>query len=144
LLLSQFHHKEYLERNVKAISSGFLSPIFFASVGLEASLNGFSGKVIVITLVMFIVAVIGKVVGCGAAARLFRMSRSESIQIGVGMISRGEVAIITANIGLQNYIITQEIFIPTILVVLLTTIVAPILLKLAFSHKTEMRIETHE
>jgi len=144
LLLSQFHHKEYLERNVKAISSGFLSPIFFASVGLEASLNGFSGKVIVITLVMFIVAVIGKVVGCGFGARLFRMSRSESIQIGVGMISRGEVAIITANIGLQNHIITQEIFIPTILVVLLTTIVTPILLKLAFSHKTEMRIETHK
>ena len=69
------------------------------------------------------------------------MSRSESVQIGVGMISRGEVAIITANIGLQNHIITQEIFIPTILVVLLTTIVTPILLKLSFSHKNEKLIE---
>lgn len=140
LLLSQFNHKEYLERNVKAISSGFLSLIFFASVGLEASLEGFSGKVILITVVMFVIAVIGKVIGCGAAARLFKMSRSESIQIGVGMISRGEVAIITANIGLQNNIITQEVFIPTILVVLLTTIVTPILLKLVFSHKFEHRL----
>lgn len=140
LLLSQFNHKEYIERNVKAISSGFLSLIFFASVGLEASLEGFSGKVILITVVMFVIAVIGKVIGCGAAARLFKMSRSESIQIGVGMISRGEVAIITANIGLQNKIITQEVFIPTILVVLLTTIITPILLKLVFSHKFEHRL----
>lgn len=137
LLFSQFRQKEYLERNVKAVSSGFLSPIFFASVGLEASLNGFGGREILITLVMFLVAVIGKVVGCGAGARLFRMSRIESLQIGAGMISRGEVAIITANIGLQAHIITQEVFVPTILVVVLTTVITPVLLKLSFSHRLE-------
>jgi len=142
LMLSQFAHKEYLMRNIKAISSGFLSLIFFASVGLEASLNGFNGEVIAITAVMFIIAVIGKVVGCGVAARLFKMSRSESIQIGVGMISRGEVAIITANIGLQSGIISEEIFIPTLIVVLLTTIVTPILLKLAFTHKVDKRLNS--
>ena len=142
LLLSQFHHKEYLERNVKAISAGFLSPIFFASVGLEAGLEGFSKNVIITTLTMFAAAVIGKMIGCGAAARMFHMSRSESMQIGAGMISRGEVAIITANIGLQNHIITQEVFIPTILVVLLTTIVTPMLLKIAFSHKDKIRLKS--
>ena len=141
LLLSQMSHKKYIERNVKSISSGFLSPIFFASVGLSATMSGLSTRVLVITLVMFIVAVVGKVVGCGLAARIFKMNRSESVQVGVGMISRGEVAIITANIGLQNNIITQEVFIPTILVVLLTTIATPILLKMAFSHKNEKRIE---
>ena len=141
LMLSQMSHKKYIERNVKSISSGFLSPIFFASVGLSATMSGLSTRVLAITLVMFIVAVVGKVVGCGLAARIFKMSRSESVQVGVGMISRGEVAIITANIGLQNNIITQEVFIPTILVVLLTTIATPILLKMAFSHKNEKRIE---
>lgn len=135
LLLSALPQKKYLESHIKTISSGFLSPIFFASVGLETNPGGFNRSVIPITLVMFAVAVIGKIVGCGAAARLFRMSRAEAMQIGVGMISRGEVAIITANIGLQNHIIPQEVFIPTILVVLLTTIVTPILLKLAFSHR---------
>jgi Kef-type K+ transport system membrane component KefB len=139
LLLSQLPNKEYLERNVKTISSGFLSPIFFASVGLEANLGGFDRNVVFITLVMFVVAVIGKVVGCGLGARLFRMNRSEAMQIGVGMISRGEVAIITANIGLQNHIITQEVFIPTILVVLLTTIATPVLLKLSFSHRMDAK-----
>ncbi|HEX3037948.1 MAG TPA: cation:proton antiporter [Oscillospiraceae bacterium] len=141
LLLSQFTHKEYLERNVKAISAGFLSPIFFASVGIEANLAGFNAKVLAITLTMFLIAVLGKVIGCGAAARFFKMSHSESIQIGVGMISRGEVAIITANIGLQNHIISQEVFVPTIIVVILTTVVTPVLLKLAFSHKNEKRME---
>lgn len=90
---------------------------------------------------MFIIAVIGKIIGCGAAARFFRMSRSESLQIGVGMISRGEVAIITANIGLQAGIITNEVFLPTLVVVILTTIVTPVLLKFSFAHKYEKAIK---
>jgi Kef-type K+ transport system membrane component KefB len=141
LMLSSLEHKEYLMRNVKAISSGFLSLIFFASVGIEANLKGVNLEVIYITLVMLIVAIIGKLIGCGGAARLLKMSKSESIQIGVGMISRGEVAIITANIGLQKGLISEEIFLPTLMVVILTTIITPILLKLAFSHKIEKSIE---
>jgi Kef-type K+ transport system membrane component KefB len=142
LLLSQFPHKQYLQKNVKAISSGFLSPIFFASVGLEASLNGFSMREVLITFIMFVIAVIGKVLGCGAGARIFKISKRESLQIGVGMVSRGEVAIITANIGLQAKIISQEVFIPTILVVLLTTIITPILLKLTFTHRRMRMVDS--
>jgi Kef-type K+ transport system membrane component KefB len=137
LLLSQFVHKEALERGLKPISSGFLSPIFFASVGIETNLDGFSMKTLTITLCMFMVAVIGKILGCGGAARAFRMSRSEASQVGIGMVSRGEVAIITANIGLQAGIITNEVFLPTIVVVILTTVITPVLLKLSFSHKYE-------
>jgi Kef-type K+ transport system membrane component KefB len=143
MMFSQFTHKEYLERNVKTISSGFLSLIFFASIGIEANLKGFNIRVLLMTLIIFIIAVIGKVVGCGSAARIFKIKRSESLQIGIGMISRGEVEIIIANIGLQNHIITQEVFIPTIIVIILTNILTPVLLKLAFTHKNEMRIETH-
>ncbi|NMM63100.1 cation:proton antiporter [Clostridium sp. P21] len=141
LMLSSLSHKMYLERNVKAISSGFLSLIFFASVGIEANLKGINKEVLFITLVMFIVAVIGKIVGCGAAARFLKMSKSEAVQIGTGMISRGEVAIITANIGLQKGIISEEVFLPTLIVVILTTIITPILLKLSFSHKVEKKVE---
>lgn len=140
LALSQFVHKEYLIKNVKAISSGFLSLIFFASVGIAADIKGFNLEVLLITLVMFAVAVIGKLVGCGGAARLFKMSKSESLQIGVGMISRGEVAIITANIGMQNHIISEEIYIPTLIVVILTTIITPALLKIVFSSKYSSKI----
>ena len=139
LILSSVTHREYLERNVKAISSGFLSLIFFASIGIEANLKEINMDVFFITLIMFIIAVVGKLVGCGGAARLLKMSRSESVQIGIGMISRGEVAIITANIGLQKGIITEEIFLPTLIVVILTTIITPVLLKLSFSHKVEKK-----
>ncbi|SHO42889.1 cation:proton antiporter [Anaerocolumna xylanovorans] len=141
LLLSRTERRNYLERGIKTISSGFLSPIFFASVGLSVTLDGITAKVLLIAIVMFLVAVTGKVIGCGCAARFFKMKHSESLQIGIGMISRGEVAIITANIGVQNGIITQEVFIPTILVVLLTTVITPLLLKLAFSHKAEKWID---
>ncbi|OPX44065.1 Na(+)/H(+)-K(+) antiporter GerN [Ruminiclostridium hungatei] len=135
LTLSQFIHREYIEKNVKAISSGFLSLIFFASVGIAADIRGLSPEVILITLVMFAIAVVGKLFGCGGAARLFKMSKRESLQIGVGMISRGEVAIITANIGMQNHIISEEIYIPTLIVVILTTVITPALLKIVFSSK---------
>lgn len=135
LTISQFINKEYIEKNVKAISSGFLSLIFFASVGIAADIKGLSINVVFITLVMFAIAVIGKLAGCGGAARLFKMSKQECIQIGVGMISRGEVAIITANIGMQNKIISEEIYIPTLIVVILTTVITPALLKVVFSSK---------
>lgn len=135
LVLSSLQCKKYLEKNVRPISSGFLSLVFFASVGIEANLKGLNKEVILITLVMFIIAVFGKLIGCGGAARLLKMSKRESLQIGSGMISRGEVAIITANIGLQKGIISEEIFIPTLIVVILTTIVTPVLLKIAFSNK---------
>lgn len=141
LMLSSIEHKEYLERNVKAISSGFLSLIFFASIGIEANLKGINFNVVLITLVMFVIAVIGKLIGCGGAARLLKISRSEALQIGTGMISRGEVAIITANIGLQKGIISEEIFLPTLIVVILTTVITPILLKFAFSHKIQKMLE---
>lgn len=140
LLLSQFAHREWLERNVKAISSGFLAPIFFASVGIEANLTGISKSAVIITIVMFIAAVIGKVLGCFVPARFCKINRSEALQIGIGMISRGEVAIITANIGLQNKIISKEIFMTVILVTILTTIITPILLKFSFSHKITKKL----
>lgn len=141
LVLSATSHKVYIEKNVKAISSGFLSLVFFASVGIEANIKGLNSEVLLITLVMFIVAVVGKIIGCGGAARFLKMTKSEAVQIGIGMVSRGEVAIITANIGLQNHIISEEIFLPTIIVVILTTIITPVFLKFAFSHRNEKIIE---
>lgn len=141
LILSPIRHKEYIEKRIKVISGSFLSPIFFASVGISVSISGVDTKIILITLAMFIIAVIGKVIGCGFGATLFNMSKSEALQVGVGMISRGEVALITANIGLNKHIISEEIFLPTIVVVILSTIVTPILLKIAYSRKTDKAID---
>lgn len=140
LIVSSIQYKEYVDRRIRAISSGFLSLIFFASVGLEANLNGLNSKVLLITIVMFLVAVLGKVFGCGISALMLKMNKSEALQIGVGMISRGEVAIITSNICLQKKLISEEVFLPTLIVVILTTIITPLLLKISFSHKNEFLI----
>jgi Kef-type K+ transport system membrane component KefB len=135
LVLSRVTHKEFIEKNVQSISSNFLTPIFFAGVGISVNLMGVKLDLILLSIVMLVIAILGKLIGCGIAARLYGITRRESIQIGVGMISRGEVAIITANLGLQNHIITPGLFIPTLIVVVFTTIVTPILLKISFSSK---------
>ncbi|MBC2579537.1 cation:proton antiporter [Clostridium sp. DJ247] len=140
LLLSSLTHKEYIQKRVNVLSAVLLSPIFFANVGISANIQGLNLEVIFITLAMFLVAVLGKLLGCSLPARLMKMKKSEAIQIGIGMISRGEVALITANIGLQKGIISEEIFLPTIIVVILTTIITPVLLKISFSHKLEKSV----
>lgn len=141
LMLSSVSHKHYIEKRVNTISTLLLTPIFFASIGLTVNVKSITPNIILLTLIMLIVAIIGKVVGCSLAARWFGMSKSESLQIGTGMISRGEVALITTNLGLQNGIISSELFVPTLVVVLITTLITPILLKYAFSHELERKLD---
>lgn len=135
VLISSINHKEYVEKRVNVLSAILLAPIFFASVGISADIKGLNLEVVLITIAMFIAAVVGKLLGCSIPARLMKMKKSEALQVGVGMISRGEVALITANIGLQKGIISEEVFLPTIIVVILTTVITPILLKISFSHR---------
>jgi len=135
LLLSKSSRKGSLDRNFKAISSGFLAPIFFASIGLTVNIKEFNIDILLLTIVMFIIAVAGKLFGCSIPARLCKLSKKESLQIGIGMISRGEVALITASIGLKSGIISNEVYFPVIIVVILTTIITPVLLKLSFAQK---------
>lgn len=135
LILSSVTHNEFIGKELESISVNFLSPVFFASVGLVTNFRNVNANIIVLTLVMLIVAILGKIVGCGLVAKLYGMESKESVQIGVGMISRGEVAIITTNLGLQNGIISDKLFIPTLLVVVTTTLITPIFLKLAFNEK---------
>ncbi|MDP4145296.1 MAG: cation:proton antiporter [Bacillota bacterium] len=135
LMLSSVIHKDFIEGKVKAISHYFLTPIFFASVGLSTNIGAMNKNILLLTILMLITAVLGKIVGCGGTARLCGLNKRESIQVGMGMVSRGEVALITTNLGLQNGIITEKLFIPTLIVVIGTTLITPVLLKLAFSHR---------
>ncbi|GIM30047.1 potassium transporter [Clostridium polyendosporum] len=141
LMLSSVSHKHYIEKRVKTISTLFLTPIFFASIGLSVNMKDITLNIILLTLILLVVAIIGKVIGCSLPAKWVGMSTSESLQIGTGMVSRGEVALITTNIGLQSGIISSELFIPTLVVVLITTLITPILLKIVFSHKVEHKLD---
>lgn len=123
---------KYLADKFESVSFLYLSPVFFASIGLQVELEGMNSHIVLFAIVLTIVAILTKILGCGLGARLCRYSREQSVQIGVGMISRGEVALIVATKGEGLGLINTELFGPVIVVVVVTTIVTPVLLKLVF------------
>lgn len=132
-LVSSFSKKrEKIYSDFDTVSYLLVAPVFFASIGLKVELSSMSSQILVFTLVLTLAAVLTKVAGCGLGARLCKYTGRESIQIGVGMISRGEVALIVANKGEALGLITNELYAPIVIMVVVTTIVTPIFLKLAF------------
>ena len=135
LTLSPLGKKYYIEEKLDTVSYAFLSPIFFASIGLKVVLPKMSMVVIMFAIVLTIVAVISKIIGCGLGCKLFKYTNKESLQVGIGMVSRGEVALIVANKGFNAGLINSSLLGPIIIVVIATTILSPILLKMSYSSK---------
>ena len=129
LFLSTHKIKLEVEDKVRRPSYLFFSPIFFASVGLKVEIDGLTKELLLFSLVLLIIAILTKVIGCGLGAKLCNFSARESLQIGVGMVSRGEVALIVAQKGYAMGLMSATLFPPIILVVIATTILPPIILK---------------
>lgn len=125
----------YLENRFDTLSCMLLSPVFFASIGLKVVLPQMSGAVVLFSVLLILAAVISKVVGCGLGARLCGYTGKDAFRIGVGMISRGEVALIVANKGIASGLMNDAFFGPVVLVVIVTTVITPILLKLVYKSK---------
>lgn len=128
-------HSLYLSASFEAVSFLYLSPIFFASIGLKVVLDGMNAHILLFAVVLTVIAVLSKLVGCGLGAKIGRFDNRQALQIGVGMVSRGEVALIVASKGAALGLVSDELFGPVIVVVVITTIVTPILLKLAFQER---------
>ena len=101
VILSKNKETSYIANRFDIISYMLLSPIFFASIGINMTIPKMSISVVVMTIVLIIVAILTKIIGCGIGAKLCGYSNCEVIQIGIGMISRGEVALIVANKGMK-------------------------------------------
>lgn len=129
LFLSKHAIKGEVEDKIRRPSYLFFSPIFFASVGLKVEFEGLTGSMLIFSLLLLIVAILTKIVGCGFGAKLCGFTRRESVQVGVGMISRGEVALIVAQKGYTMGLMSAALFPPIVLVVIATTIITPIVLK---------------
>lgn len=127
---------EYVKDRVGIASYLFFSPVFFASVGIKTSLSGMDGKLIGFSIILLVVAILTKVLGCGIGAKICGYTPKESFQIGIGMISRGEVALIVAQKGYECGLLNDVLFAPIVLVVIVTTLITPILLKLVMKEKT--------
>lgn len=112
----------YLQDRFDTLSYSLLSPIFFASIGLKVVLPEMSTTILLFAVLLVLWAVVSKVVGCGLGAKLCRYSNQDALRIGVGMISRGEVALIVANNGIAAGLMKEEFFGPVVLMVIATTI----------------------
>ena len=132
LVLSKNRETQYIAKRFDIVSYMLLSPIFFASIGINMTIPKMSISVVIMTIVLIFVAMLTKVIGCGLGANLCGYSNCEVIQIGIGMISRGEVALIVANKGMKLGIMNSYFLPSVIIMVIITTIVTPILLKKAY------------
>lgn len=146
LILSNNKKTTYMQNRFDTISYLLLSPVFFASVGLKVTFDGMSSTVVVLIILLLAVAILSKMIGCGLGAKICKYTNLQSVKIGIGMISRGEVALIVATKGMAMGLMNDMFFAPLVLVVVATTIVTPILLKLAYkyqaSHEQDIHIET--
>ena len=132
ILFSHTDERDDIDRAISRMTYALLVPIFFISIGLNTNIRTLSGAFIPMAIVLCVIAIVSKIMGCGIGARIAGLPRREALQIGCGMISRGEVGLIVAAIGVQQGIITSDVFSLMVAVVLVTTLVTPMLLKWSF------------
>jgi Kef-type K+ transport system membrane component KefB len=123
--------KTYIERTFAAIGHGLLIPLFFVSIGLSSNFRALSGHWLLLA-VIFLIAVISKLVGCGSAALVMGMGPVRSFRVGCGMISRGEVGLIVTAMGAATGIFKEPEIAVMVTVVLLTTLFTPLVMRGAF------------
>lgn len=133
LVLSMTNRKRYLVNRFSTLSYMLLSPIFFACIGLTIEMPELTVSLLIFAILITIVAVATKLFGCALGGKICGYSTKECFQIGAGMISRGEVALIVAKKGESCGLMDPKLFGPLVIVVVLTTIIAPIILKVLFA-----------
>ena len=109
------------------------APLFFAIIGAQVNLTGVNLYVLFLTSIVVAVAISTKLVGCGLPAMIFLKDRSKAMKVGIGMISRGEVGLIVAGIGVTSGALSSNIYTTVIIMVAVTTMITPIWLKKAYS-----------
>lgn len=132
VVLCSLSDNEYIERKIDVSSYMFFGPIFFTSIGLKTSFDAMNGKLFAFCICFVIVALGAKIIGCGFISKLCRYNLSDSLKIGVGMMTRGEVALIVAQKGLDTGLLTADYFTAVILLILVSSIATPIILKMLY------------
>lgn len=137
LIISGTKRSGYVQMRIETLSYLLISPVFFASIGLKVTLPNMNASILVFAVLLLIIAILTKVLGCGLGAKLCHYKNIQCTRIGIGMISRGEVALIVASKGMAVGLMRPDFFGPIIIMVVLTTVVTPILLKIAFKDRVD-------
>ena len=135
VVFCNLHDASYMEKKIDINSYMFFSPIFFTAIGLKTNLSGFNMSLIWFSVVFVLIGCLAKIIGCSGSALSMGFKRRESLQIGLGMMVRGEVALIVAQKGLAVGMVKAEYFAPVILLIIVSSMIVPILLGKAFSEK---------
>ncbi|MBR4363101.1 MAG: cation:proton antiporter [Ruminococcus sp.] len=133
IILCNTRDAEYIDRKVSINGYMFFAPMFFVGIGLKTDFSGVDTSMILFSVGFVLVALLSKIVGCGLVSKFFGYKWSDCLKIGVGMMTRGEVALIITNKGLGLGIIDSSYFTAVILLIIVSSIVTPVLLKLLFN-----------
>ncbi len=133
---------EYIDRRVSINGYMFFAPMFFVGIGLKTDFSGVDTSMILFSVGFVVVALLSKIIGCGLVSKCFGYRWTDCLKIGVGMMTRGEVALIITNKGLGLGIIDSSYFTAVILLIIVSSIVTPVLLKLLFNKYPEQAAKT--
>ncbi len=133
LFLARTPFRDEMQRGISAIAYGFFVPVFFVNIGLEVNMRELGGDTLWFAIVITVVAVLTKIIGSGGGALLTGMSGREALQLGIGMVSRGEVGLIVAAAALTEGYLTGTDFSVAVFMVIIATLVTPPLLRAAFA-----------
>lgn len=133
IILCSIKDSDYIAEKMDINSYMLFGPIFFASIGLKTNISGVTGEILIFSLVFVLVALISKIVGCSLMAKLCKFNWGDSLKIGVGMMTRGEVALIVAQKGLAIGLMTDVYFTAVIFLIIVSSIMTPIILKFLYA-----------
>ena len=132
IILCSLKDSDYVAAKMDISSYMIFGPVFFVNIGLKTQFDGLDSNLLVFAILFVIVALIAKIIGCGVVAKIAKYSWGDSLKVGIGMMTRGEVALIVASKGLAAGIMDQKYFAAVILLIICSSIVSPIILKVLF------------
>lgn len=137
IILCNIKDSDYIAEKMDISSYMMFGPIFFASIGLKTDIDGISKSLLLFSLLFVIVALGTKIIGCGLMAKICRFDNRDSLKIGIGMMTRGEVALIVAQKGLAVNMIDSSYFTSVILLIIFSSLVTPVVMKLLYKGDKE-------
>lgn len=135
LFLARTPFRERIERGVTAMAYGFFVPIFFVNIGLAVNMREIGDNAILFTAVITIVAVASKILGSGLGALIGGFQRREALQLGIGMVSRGEVGLIVATSALSEGLLSPANFSIVVFMIIVATLITPPMLRASFARQ---------
>ncbi len=132
IILSSLDDSQYIDRKMDVNSYMIFGPVFFASIGLQTDIRSLDTTILMFSFGFVVVGLVAKIIGCGAVGWLTGFKGKNALKIGIGMMTRGEVALIVAKRGLEADMIESKFFTSVILLIITSSILTPILLKLLY------------